>query len=76
MATKKATPEYIGKTTAPWTNLRKSPNGEILNVLPKGTEVKIISQGDDWCKVSGGFIMRNLLEITEVKNERLGKKDN
>lgn len=41
-----------GVVTASKLNLRKSPNGEIITELPKGTEVEILSDQGQWLEVS------------------------
>lgn len=41
----------IGRVSALELNARRSPNGEIRGVLPKGTELEIIGQDGSWLEV-------------------------
>ena len=46
-----------GKVTAPsgsTVNLRKSPDGALIERIPIGTDVTVIDYGEDWCKVIAG----------------------
>lgn len=47
-------------------NVRKTPNGEILNVIKDGENVTIKSEDDDWYEISvpyDGFVMKKFIEV-------------
>ena len=47
-------------------NVRKKPNGDILDAVPSGTKVVIIDEHDDWYEISSpiaGFVMKKFVQI-------------
>lgn len=49
-------------------NVRKAPNGEIINLLHEGTKVRIIDDSNpDWYKIDSpeGYVMSKFVKIKE-----------
>lgn len=48
-------------------NLRKEPNGDILEILEKGTEVFIVSEAEnkEWLQLKSGFVMSKFIDIID-----------
>ena len=49
-------------------NLRKSPDGDLIERIPIGTKVTIIEYGPEWCKVivgglTTGYMMTKFIDI-------------
>lgn len=58
--------KYAVVVNAKKVNFRKTPDGDILKVLPLGAKVKLIDYGKDWCSVEfdgvSGFMMTKFLK--------------
>ena len=58
--------KYAIVVNAKKVNFRKTPDGEVLKVLPLGAKVKLIDYGKDWCSVefdgASGFMMTRFLK--------------
>ncbi len=63
-----------GKVSASRLNLRASPSGEILQVIPKDSVVEIIDQTDDWLKVTindlVGYVSKKYINENNTKNRQ------
>ena len=35
----------------------------IVEVLPEGARVKVIKEGDEWCEIENGYVMRQFLQL-------------
>ena len=47
-------------------NVRRTPGGEVVNVIKNGENVTIESEEDDWFKISvpyEGFVMKQFVEV-------------
>ena len=58
--------KYAVVVNAKKVNFRKTPDGDILKVLPLGAKVKLIDYDKDWCSVefdgASGFMMTKFLK--------------
>ena len=45
-------------------NVRKSPNGEIIAVIPEGAQVRVLEDLDGWYKIESpkGFVMKKFIK--------------
>ena len=64
-ATKKKSIKF-GRVINGSLNVRKTPNGDIANILKDGENVTIESEKDDWYKISvpyEGYVMKKFIEV-------------
>lgn len=56
----------FGKVVNGSLNVRKTPDGEIINVLKDGENVTIESEENDWYRISvpyEGYVMKKFIEV-------------
>ena len=61
-----ATKPYMGTVTGGLNlNVRKTPNGEVVHVIPEGAQVRVLDDSDrDWYKIESpeGFVMKKFIK--------------
>ena len=68
-----------GIVTAPsgsTVNLRKTPDGDLVDRIPIGTEVMIVDYGPEWCKVvTGGLTGYMMTQFIDIQGEVVPGED-
>ena len=68
-----------GIVTAPsgsTVNLRKTPDGDLVDRIPIGTEVMVVDYGPEWCKVvTGGLTGYMMTQFIDIQGEVVPGED-
>lgn len=61
--------EWTTTVIRPLVNVRKSPNGAVVDTLRTGTEVEIVQCSGNWCKIRepAGYVWRGCLSDNPAK---------
>lgn len=59
------TPEWLTTVVRPLVNVRKSPNGVVVDALRTGAEVEIVQCSGNWCQIVDppGWVFKGCLNL-------------